>query len=362
MTPNRVKFSSQIKPDFIIELREKVKEYFEKNQISKYGNANMVLKSIFMMTLYFGPYLLMLTGLIDSIPGIIISWAVMGIGMTGVGMVLMHDANHGSYSKNQKINKFLSKSMYLLGGYPAAWRQQHNTQHHGFTNIEGHDEDIDQIGLLRFSPHKPLKKVHQFQYLYAWFFYGLSTLSWVTIKDFKKLRLYKKTNVTIVNNKSHNRLMVELIFSKILYHIVFLVLPLVFIAISWYWIVLCFLMMHFIAGVLLSAIFQTAHIMPDSTFPLPDEKGNLENSWAVHQLLTTTDYSPKSRVFSWMIGGLNYQIEHHLFPNISHVHYRHIAVLVQSTARKHNVPYYVHSNFFLALVNHVKMLKSLGKE
>ena len=170
MTKTKVKFSAQIKPEFINELRETVKAYFETNKISKYGNANMIAKTVFMVALYLAPYMLMVLGVITSLPWIFLCWIVMGIGMAGVGMAIMHDANHGSYSKNKTINMLLSKSLYLLGGFPPNWQHQHNTLHHGFTNIEGHDDDIAPIGFLRFSPHRPLLKIHKFQYLYAWFF------------------------------------------------------------------------------------------------------------------------------------------------------------------------------------------------
>ena len=360
MTKNKIKFLTQKQPEFISELREKVKEYFEKNKISKYGNTNMVLKSIFMISIYFVPYGLMVSGVVTSIPAILLCWIIMGVGMSGVGMALMHDANHGSYSKNPRINKFLSKSLYLLGGFPPTWQYQHNTLHHGFTNIEGQDEDIDPIGILRFSPHKPLYKIHKFQFGYAWFFYGLMTLSWATIKDFNQLVKYKKRGAFLSNNASFGQSITNIILSKIVYYIIFLVIPLVTLPISWYWIVLFFLTMHFVSGLLLGTVFQTAHVVTTSAYPLPDENGNIDNNWAIHQLQTTSDYSPKSRIFSWLIGGLNYQVEHHLFPNISHVHYRKISQLVKSTAKKYDLPYHVQTNFFCAIVNHIRMLKILG--
>jgi len=149
-------FSPKYKPEFINELREKVKEYFEENNISKYGNSNIVIKSVFMVLLYSLPYVLMMTGILASVFSILIAWIIMGLGMAGVGMTLMHDANHRSFSPNTKINKWLSKSLYFVGGFPPNWRHQHNTMHHGFTNVDGQDEDINPGPYLRLSPHKPL--------------------------------------------------------------------------------------------------------------------------------------------------------------------------------------------------------------
>ncbi len=362
MIKDKIKFSAQVKPEFINELREEVKIFLETNRLSKYGNAQMVVKTIFMLLVYMGPYFLMLSGVVSSVPGVLLCWVIMGIGMAGVGMGVMHDANHGTFAKNRSVNSFFTKSLYLLGGFPPTWQHQHNTLHHGFTNVEGHDEDIGGIAILRFSPHRPLYKIHRFQYLYAWFFYGLMTISWSTIKDFGQLRLFKASGATLANNTTYRQLYMRMIFGKIFYYIIFMVIPLFVLTVPWYWVVLSFLAMHFICGVILGAIFQTAHVVTSSAYPLPDENGNIENSWAIHQLQTTSDYSPNNPIFSWLIGGLNYQVEHHLFPNISHIHYHKIAPIVREKAEKFGLPYHVHPSFYLAVGNHVKMLKNLGRQ
>jgi linoleoyl-CoA desaturase len=360
MIQKKIKFSAQINSDFINELREKVKIYFEINKISKYGNTSLILKSIFMFTVYLAPYILMITGVITSLPAIFICWALMGIGMAGVGMGMMHDANHGTFSKNRKINNLLGKSLYLLGGFPPNWKFQHNTLHHAYTNIDGHDEDISPAGILRFSPHKPLYKIHRYQNWYAWFFYGLMTLLWATSKDFMQFKRFKGSGTAYSGKTPFAQMFISIILGKVFYYILFLVIPLLTIPVGWYWIVLGFIAMHFTTGIILGIVFQTAHVVTNSSFPLPDEGGNIENNWAIHQLSTTSNYSPKSRIFSWLIGGLNYQVEHHLFPNISHVHYHKISKFVKETAFKYNLPYHVQDTFFSAVRNHAKMLKMLG--
>ena len=148
--------------EFISELRNKVREYFDKNQLSKYGNSSILLKSIFMTSLYIVPYTLMLLGLIDNMFLFLLSWILMGFGTAGLGMVLMHDANHGSLTNNGTFNKWMGRSLFMLGGFPPNWQYQHNFLHHGFTNIEGHDEDIASDKFLRFSPHTPLSKIHKY--------------------------------------------------------------------------------------------------------------------------------------------------------------------------------------------------------
>lgn len=203
--------------------------------------------------------------------------------------------------------------------------------------------------------------MHKFQHWYAWFFYGLMTFSWVTFKDFKQLSGYKKANAKLNTSKNYKQLNIDLIIAKILYYIVFLAIPIMLIPTPWYFTVLGFLLMHFIAGLILGAVFQAAHVVPTSQYPLPDEEGNVENNWAIHQLLTTSDFAPKSKLLSWYVGGLNFQVEHHLFPNISHVHYKKLSSMVQQTARKYKLPYYVEKTFGQALRSHTKMLWKLGR-
>jgi linoleoyl-CoA desaturase len=347
--------------DFTTELRNSVNEYFKENNIQQYGNLQIYLKTSIMTILYFTPFILMITGLVSSVIMVLLCWFIMGLGMSGLGMATMHDANHGSFSKHRWVNKLFGNSMYLLGGYPPNWRFQHNTLHHGFTNIEGHDEDIAPPGILRFSPHRPLKKIHRYQYIYAWLFYSLMSMSWIIAKDFKRFKKYQKMGAKLSSKRKHNSLLVDIIISKVAYYSVFLIIPLLTIPVAWYWILAGFLIMHFTSGLVLSSIFQTAHVVPSSEYPVPDVNGELDNNWAVHQLYTTSDYAPKSRIFSWLIGGLNYQIEHHLFPNISHIHYREISKIVQSKAKKYNLPYHINKSFAGAVLQHIKMLKLLGE-
>ncbi len=348
------------KLDFVKELRSSVNDYFNNKGIEKDGGSEIIIKTVLMSLIYFIPFGLMLSGIVNDLGFVLLCWAVMGFGMSGIGLVTMHDANHGSFSKYQWVNKFFGNSLYILGGFPANWKYQHNTLHHGFTNIEGHDEDIAHEGILRFSPHKPLKKIHKYQYIYAWLLYGLMTFSWVTIKDFKRLKKYKNDGAVLSSSENYNQLYIKMVISKVIYYALILILPIILMPLNWYWILLGFFIMHFTSGLILSTIFQTAHVVPTSDYPLPDINNELNNHWAVHQLYTTCDFSPKSKIFSWLIGGLNYQVVHHLFPNISHVHYKNLSKIIEKTAKKHQLPYNVNKTFFEAIHQHAIMLKTLG--
>ena len=145
-----VKFNVNDQPEFFKEVRKKVNQYFKENNISKHANGGMVFKTVFMLCLYFAPLVLMLTGVVSSLWPVMIMWALMGLGMAGIGMSVMHDANHGSYSKNRLVNRVLGFMINFLGGYHVNWKIQHNVLHHSFTNVEDYDEDI-KIGLMRFS-------------------------------------------------------------------------------------------------------------------------------------------------------------------------------------------------------------------
>lgn len=351
---------SKEKIDFLTGLRASVDAYFKNNNIEPYGNSRIMVKTVFMGILYLAPWVLMLSGVFTSVWAVMACWVLMGFGMAGVGMATMHDASHGAFSKKKWVNKLFGNSLYLLGGFPPNWRYQHNTLHHGYTNIEGHDEDIAPPELLRLSPHRPLKKIHRYQYLYAWFFYSLMTISWIIVKDFRRLQKYKAMGVKLSGKRTYRSLLVDLIISKVLYYTMFLVVPLLTVPVAWYWVVVGFLLMHFVGGLVLAAIFQTAHVVPTSEYPLPDENDEMDYNWAAHQLYTTCNFAPKNRVFTWLVGGLNHQVEHHLFPNISHIHYRNLSPIVQQKAKEFGMPYHVNKTFFGALGQHARMLKLLG--
>ena len=289
-------------------------------------------------------------------------WALMGFGMAGIGMSVIHDANHGAYSKNDKVNYFLGRLVNLVGAYAPTWKIQHNVLHHTYTNIQHFDEDIDPpVPIIRFTPHDKYKPIHRFQFLYAWFFYSLMTVSWVTIKDWQSLFRYKKMGLTRNENEKFSALFLELLVSKVIYYTYMIVLPILFLDIPWWGILLLFLLKQLIAGFTLAVVFILAHVVPETAFPQPNADHKMENNWAIHQLQTTSNFGPKSRIFQWFIGGLNYQVEHHLFPNICHVHYRKLSKIVKETALEYGLPYYSEPTFMSAVRSHSKMLYNLGK-
>jgi linoleoyl-CoA desaturase len=358
-TPSVVKFNTAQQPEFFPELRKRVNQHFKDKKISQNANLAMKIKTAFMIGLYFIPYLLMVTGVVTNVAAIFAMWALMGLGMSGIGLAIMHDANHGSYSKNKYVNNALGFLLNFTGGYHINWKIQHNVLHHSFTNVHEFDEDIDK-GIMRFSPNQPAKGAYRFQAFYAPFLYGLMTIYWFVAKDFQQLLRYQEKNLLEGQGLTLRKAMFLIVFHKIWYAALFIALPLMTIALPVWQILTGFFMMHFICGLLLALIFQPAHVIEETEFFVADDNGSVENNWAIHQMKTTANFANGSTAFSWFIGGLNYQIEHHLFPNICHVHYKEISVIVKKTAEEFNVPYYHHRTFFDALKSHFTLLNELG--
>lgn len=358
VTPIRFKNPSQT--EFVRTLRKRVDAYFKDNNIAKTGGLSFKIKAVFMLLLYTVPYFLMVFGVITNAWIMLGLCLTMGLGMAGIGFSVMHDANHGSASRKKWLNKFLGFSINFLGGNVNNWKAQHNIMHHSFTNIDGHDEDINPGPVLRFSPHAEKKSMHKFQHIYAWFMYCLMTLSWTFQKDFGDVIRYNKMGLLKQLKTTLKKEMLLIIGTRIIYFFYMVAIPLIFTDVAWWQLLVGFLTIHFVAGFTLASVFQLAHVMEELEYPTPTN-GSVLNQWAVHQLNTTLNFAGKDKVLSWFVGGLNYQIEHHLFPNISHVHYSKIAPIVENTAKEYNVPYYNHESLRSALANHTRMLYKLGR-
>ncbi|MBX2907001.1 MAG: acyl-CoA desaturase [Taibaiella sp.] len=357
-----VKFAPKGADSFYDEVKARVNAYFTDNNISHYSNSRMYWKTAAMLSMYFVPYALIVSGL-GSINIVLfyLLWLVMGAGIVGIGTSIMHDSNHGAYSDNKALNNFLGSILNVIGGYAKNWRIQHNILHHTYTNIEGLDEDIEAGAVLRMSPEKPLRGFHRYQHIYAWFVYCIMNIYWVTVKDFKNLIGYHKNGLLVKQKISLGGAVTELILLKLLYVGYMVAIPILFSKMPWYHVVGGLLAMHVVAGLALACIFQPAHVIETSDYAKPDDKRKMENSWAVHQVLNTADFAQNNKLVSWFIGGLNFQIEHHLFPHICHVHYPEIARIVRSTATEHGIPYVAMPTFRSAIVAHGRMLRKLGR-
>ncbi len=360
MKKSTIRFSSA-RPEFYSTLNQRVNEYFKSRNLNKNGNGEMIVKTVFMFSLYLIPYLSIMTGMVTGIWWMLALCVIMGIAIGGIGLSVMHDANHGAYSTKPWVNNLLGLSLNIVGGNAFNWKVQHNVLHHTYTNIHDVDEDISPRGVLRLSPHGEWKSFHRFQYLYAWFFYGLMTLVWVLVKDYVRIVKYHKDGM-VKKQKAHiGTEWTILLLSKAIYVLYIFVIPALVLSVAWWQIFIGFLVMHYIAGFILAIIFQPAHVIDGTEYPLPDNEGKMDNSWAIHQLHTTTNFANNNVALSWYVGGLNFQVEHHLFPGVCHVHYRKISKIVETTAKEFGLPYKAEPTFFGALGAHLRQLKQLGE-
>jgi linoleoyl-CoA desaturase len=353
-----IRFSST-KSSFSLALRKNVNTYFRENNISPKGNWQMVVKTISMYGFFLVPFILMLT--VEMNPWFVIPLSIiMGIGMSGLGMSVMHDAIHGSYSRHVWLNKLMGNTMYLLGGNVFNWKVQHNILHHTFTNVEGYDEDIAGREMFRFTPHTPLKKIHRFQHLYAFFFYSLMTIAKL-FRDFIQLREFNKAGITHQQQSTPGRELVVIIITKLIYFFIILGLPFIFSPLNAFAIVSGFFIMHLTAGLIMAIVFQLAHVVEGTEVPLPNEAGEIEKDWVIHELETTANFGRNNAILTWFVGGLNFQIEHHLFPNICHIHYKNLSPIVERTAQEFGVKYNIQPSFRRAVRSHLRTMKKLGR-
>jgi linoleoyl-CoA desaturase len=124
-----------------------------------------------------------------------------------------------------------------------------------------------------------------------------------------------------------------------------------------------FLIYGLFAGFVLSIVFQLAHTVEHTHFPHADEMtGKMEDEWAIHQIKTTANFATKNKVVSWLVGGLNFQVEHHLFPKISHVHYPAISKIIKKACEEYGIGYIEYKRVRIALASHVAYLRHMGRK
>ena len=356
MSLTRISFTK--KSGFHNELKKRVNDYFTENNISKTGGWRIMLKSLFIGALVISSYIT-LVFYAQSWPVVLLAAFLLAQGLVLVGFNIMHDSVHGSFSKSRSINKVLGYTLNMLGGSQRLWYHKHNVLHHTYTNIAGVDTDLESDGLLRLSPNQQRRPWHRLQVIYALPVYSLLTLSMVLVTDYTKffsgsIGPYKLPKATFTE--------ATLFFiTKILYFFYALALPMFFHPVLH--VIGGFLIVHLILGLTMSVVFQLAHTVEENDFPVAQIPENIiENEWAIHQVETTANFSPKSRFANWYMGGLNFQIEHHLFAKISHVHYRKISPIVKQTCRDFGINYTSYSSMPKAFATHMRFLIEMGKK
>lgn len=340
------------------ELARKINEYFHQKNFSRLGNSKLYFKAGILVAAFLGVYihLVFFTPLYwIAIPECVL----LGILTASVGFNLMHDGAHGSFSKYPALNKIAALSLDFLGASSFMWNTKHNVLHHAYTNIDGVDDDIDARPFLRLADTQKYYKIYRYQYIYFWILYSFLYLFWVFFTDYKKYFLQKIGTVRLPKLKRKD----HLVFwgFKVLYLFLFIGIPIYMWGfMPW---LTGFLIFAGVAGFLLSIVFQLAHTVNETSFPVPIQPANkLEDEWIVHELKTTADFATKNKFITWWLGGLNFQIEHHLFSKISHIHYPDIYNIVRQTCFDLGLPHIEHPKLSLAIKSHIIYLKRLGKE
>ncbi len=345
--------------DFYQNLKVSVDEYFEKNKIKKTGDWRLYIKTIILISVAIATYSFLIFAKPGALPALLLC-AVLGYSMACIGFSVMHDANHGSYSTNPKLNDLLGLSMNFMGASSYFWKQKHNIIHHTYTNVDGIDDDIAKSPVIRQCESQRWIPAHKIQHLYLLPVYALSSIFWVFIMDFTKYFTHKiyTTDAWKMKLKNH------IIFwaTKILYVACYMVIPMaIWGFLPW---LAGFFIMHAFMGLTLSLVFQLAHVVENTEFETIalDETKHVDTAWAEFQLKTTANFAMGNKVISWFVGGLNYQIEHHLFPRVSHVHYPAISKIVMEKCAEYNLPYNKYDTMSGALASHFKVMKDLGRK
>jgi len=319
------------------------------------GGVQLFMKAVVMLSLYIIPFVLLI---LFSPPFWIAIFllAILIVGKIGVGLNIMHDAVHESFSEYKWVNWLMSRSIYLLGDNLKNWQIQHNYLHHQYTNIDGIDEDIKPRSWLRFSPYSPYKKIHRFQYIYAPFLYSLLTLNrfvgdFFSLFHYIKLPLIKKYQFNLVHE------CIKVVALKMVYIFICIILPILLTDYTWWQVLVAFILVHMISSVPVAFIFQSAHVVEGvGHYPEIITGKKIQTNFVVHEIATTCDFKT-TRFLSWFMGGLDFQVEHHLFSNTSHIHYNQLSIGVEKVIKKFGFKYHKKPGFIPAVISHIKQLK-----
>lgn len=352
---DKIQFKSEAAQDsYLSEVRQRVEAYFIKSGTSKHASWGTLLKTVVIFLSIIAIYLCLLQGWFPAIPRLML-WLAFGINQALIAVNIGHDCLHGSYSRFRVVNKLVGFLAYdCIGLNSYIWKQTHNREHHHFTNIAGADPDIDKPGLIRLSPHAPYYPIHRFQHWYVWFLYSLVSINWILFTDYTKFWEYRK--------KMPKSEVFYFFFFKFINLGLMMIIPLIYFPLAWWEVLLGYVTFQVSGGLTVAIIFQLAHVVENVSFPLPNTEGLIKTSWGEHEMSTTSNFATQDPIVTCVVGGLNFQIEHHLFPKISHCHYPEIATIVRQTAKEYHLPYHEQPTLFAAIASHTRFLKKLGQK
>jgi len=355
MNATTPKFRNTKGSNFHQELKKRVNNYFIQNNKKPTGDFSLHFKAILFWTLYVALYI----HVVFFTPSYTIAFLeclLMGGLTAAIGFNVMHDGGHGSFSDSKFWNKIAAYSVNALGASGLMWNNKHNIIHHTYTNIDGVDDDIEIKPMLRMCATQKKYAIHKFQHIYVWFLYTLLLIIWVFATDYTKYFRKRVGSVPIKKLSAFDHF--AFWFAKLGYYFMMIALPIYMVGfLPW---LVGFLALSMFAGLILSVVFQLAHTVEETAFPTPQDNNNIENEWAIHQIETTANFATRNKLISWLVGGLNFQIEHHLFPKISHIHYPAISKIIKNTCEEFNVKYIEYRRMRHAIASHTMHLKKMG--
>jgi linoleoyl-CoA desaturase len=338
------------------DLESRVAAYFEQSGLARRDGARMALKTLTILAWLAASYLALVflaTAWWQAVP-LAISLA---LAMAGVGFCVMHDGNHGAYSGHPWLNKVASLSLNLLGGCAYFWHFKHNIAHHSFTNVTGSDPDFDVGPAGRLSPQDRHRPFHRFQHIYIWGLYAMLAIEWQTTGDFRTMVKPGVAGTSYARPRGWEQ--VYFWVGKAIFYTLAFVVPLF--RHSLLSVAGIYLFTGVVLGLTLATVFQLAHCVQEASFPAPAPgTRRMEGEWFALQVETTVDFARSNRLLTWYLGGLNFQIEHHLFPRVCHLHYPALSPIVEEVCRAHGVRHASHPRMRDALRSHLRFLKKLG--
>ena len=339
------------------ELQKRVDAYFETSGKPRRDSPWMYFKAGFFLLSFFSAYILLVfyvTNLWVALPLAVL----IGLSTAGIGFNIMHDAGHGSLSRHGWVNNLMARSLDMIGGCAYLWHWKHGIFHHTWVNITGHDVDVEMNNLGRLTPHQPRLFFHRYQHWYIWFLYGLMAIKWQLLDDFRDLISGHIGPHRIKRPQGWSLLGIiagKVVFFSLAFGIPLLFHPVIHV-ISFY------LLISTVLGMVMGVVFQLAHCVEEADFQLPDSKtGRMEKGWAEHQVQTTVNFCRNNPLITFFLGGLNFQVEHHLFPKISHVNYPALSRVVRETCQEYGIPYHEHRTFLAGMASHFRWLRKMGQ-
>jgi linoleoyl-CoA desaturase len=341
---------------FHVELRRRVDEYFRSSGRRQRDCPQMYLKTAVLLACFAAAYALLVFAAQAWWQALPLA-ALLGLAVAGIGFNVQHDGGHRAYSDRPWLNRLMALTLDLIGGSSYLWHHKHGVIHHTYVNITGHDTDVDLGALGRLTPHQKRFPFHRWQHFYLWPLYGLMAVKWHLFDDFRDLVTGRVGEHRVQRPKGWELVLFlagKAVFFSLAFGIPWLLHPLGAV-------LLFYGVAAVVGGIVLSLVFQLAHAVEQAEFPLPREgSGCIDTAWAVHQVEATVDFARKSRVASWLLGGLNFQVEHHLFPRVCHVNYPAISRLVEQACRDFGVRYSEHRSFWAGLASHFRWLRRMG--